>query len=99
MVATVAIFLPSFFLLAAVIPFYSRLIRNPRIAGALGAANAGVVGLLAAAFVSPVWVNAIHTIGDAAFAAVAFILLVVVRVPPWIVVIAGAGFGMLVVLR
>ncbi|HZZ65328.1 MAG TPA: chromate efflux transporter [Candidatus Baltobacteraceae bacterium] len=94
-VATLAIFLPSFFLLAAVIPFYVQLARNRRFVSALAGANAGVVGLLAAAFVSPVWTNAIHTWADALFAAAAFALLALVRVPPWIVVICGATAGAL----
>lgn len=54
-VATAAIFLPTFLLIAAVAPFYAMLAANERFARALSGANASVVGLLASAFVTPIW--------------------------------------------
>lgn len=92
-VATIAIFLPSFFLIAAVAPFYTRLAANRRFASALAGANAAVVGLLAAAFVTPIWTNAIHTALDGAFAAAGFAALVLLRWPAWLVVAAAAAAG------
>jgi chromate transporter len=52
--------------------------------------NAAVVGLLLAALYSPVWLSAIHRPSDFAIGAVAFLVLVFWKAPPWLVVIAGA---------
>ncbi|HEY8322359.1 MAG TPA: chromate efflux transporter [Candidatus Baltobacteraceae bacterium] len=93
LVATAAIFAPSFFLLAAIVPFYSAVAGNARVRAALAGANAGVVGLLAAAFVTPIWTSAIRTPADLAGAGVAYVALAVFRVPPWIVVLAGLTAG------
>ena len=60
---------------------------------ALRGVNAAVVGLLLAALYTPVWTSAIT--GPAAFGIglAAFLLLVVWRVPPWLVVGLGALAG------
>ena len=92
-IATLAIFAPSFFLLAAVAPFYAQLCRNERFAAALAAANASVVGLLAAAFVTPVWMNAIHGWREGVIAAAAFAAMTVWKRPAWNAVLAGALAG------
>jgi chromate transporter len=55
--------------------------------------NAGVVGLLAAAFYDPVWTSAVHRPADFAVAAGAFLLLAVWKVSPVIVVALGALAG------
>jgi chromate transporter len=95
-VATVAIFLPSFFLIGAVAPFYAELVRDERFNRALDGANASVVGLLAAAFVTPIWTNAVRTGVDGLFACVAFAALALLRWQPWVIVILGAAAGALV---
>ncbi len=94
-IATVAIFLPSFLLIAGIAPFYTRLARNARFANALAGANAGVVGLLASAFVTPIWTNAIHSALDGVFAAGAFVALTALRWPSWIVVVLAVVIGLL----
>ena len=48
--------------------------------------NAVVVGLLLAAFYNPVWTGAIGSPADFIVAAVAFLLLVFWKAPPWLVV-------------
>ena len=92
---TVAIFAPSFALLAGVAPFYRDLARNERFGAALAGANAGVVGLLAAAFVTPIWTSAIHTAIDACIAAAAFACIAVFKLPAWPIVLGGALLGAL----
>jgi chromate transporter len=52
--------------------------------------NAAVVGLLLAALYTPVWTSAIRGPADFAIGLAAFLLLVVWRLPPWLVVIMGA---------
>ena len=57
---------------------------------ALAGVNAAVVGLLLAALYTPVWTSAIGTPADFGLGIAAFLMLVMWRVPPWLVVIFGA---------
>jgi chromate transporter len=54
--------------------------------------NAAIVGLLGAALYDPVWTSAIIAPFDFAIAAAAFVLLVVWRAPPLLVVLV-CGFA------
>ncbi|MFI4948261.1 MAG: chromate efflux transporter [Alphaproteobacteria bacterium] len=86
----VAIFLPSFLLLIGVLPFWESLRRRPAVQSALRGVNAAVVGLLLAALYRPVWTSAIFGPADFALGTVAFLLLALWAVPPWLVVVLGA---------
>src|SRR5713101_7647917 len=86
----VAIFLPSFLLLIGALPFWDALRRRPAVQSALLGVNAAVVGLLLAALYRPVWTSAIFGPADFALGIVAFLLLALWAVPPWLVVIFGA---------
>jgi chromate transporter len=89
-ICLVAIFLPSFLLLIGVLPFWDRLRRRPGVRSALRGVNAAVVGLLLAALYHPVWTSAIFGPADFAVGILAFLLLTLWAVPPWLVVIFGA---------
>ncbi len=65
-VATLAVFLPGTLLLFAVLPVWKSVMALPRLAGGIKLINAAVLGLLAAAFYSPVWSSAVHNIADIA---------------------------------
>jgi chromate transporter len=86
----VAIYLPSFLLLIGVLPFWDGLRRRAPVQSALRGVNATVVGLLLAALYNPVWTSAIGAPRDFAMALVAFLLLAVWKLPPWLVVVLGA---------
>jgi chromate transporter len=86
----VAIYLPSFLLLLGVLPFWDGLRRQAGVRAALRGVNAVVVGLLLAALYTPVWTSAIRRPSDFAIGLAAFLLLVIWRLPPWLVVIMGA---------
>jgi chromate transporter len=90
LICLVAIFLPSFLLLFGALPFWNELRRRTDVQSALKGVNAAVVGLLLAALYTPVWTSAIAGPADFAIAAVAFLLLVFWKVPPWLVVVLGA---------
>jgi chromate transporter len=92
--ALVAIFLPSFLLLVAVLPVWSSVRRHGRAQAVLRGVAAAVVGLLAAALWNPVLVSTIDSVTDAGFAAVLFIVLRVL--PVWAVVPLAAAAGQLV---
>ncbi len=97
-VCLVAIFVPSFLLVAGALPFWEPLRRNPHAQAALAGVNAAVVGLLLAALYNPVWTSAIHSGADFGLALAAFVALVFWRVPPWAVVLAcGVGGALLAI--
>ncbi len=96
-VALVAIFLPSFLLVYAALPFWARLRSNRSASGALAGVNCSVVGLLLAALYDPVFRSAVGGPLDLLAAGVALLALMRWRLPPWLVVLAGAGFGALLV--
>jgi len=85
-----AIYLPSYLLLIGVLPFWDALRKMAAVQATLAGVNAAVVGLLLAALYTPVWTSGVRNGADFAMAAAAFLLLVVWRVPPWLVVILGA---------
>lgn len=89
-IGLLAIYLPSFLLIAAVLPYWNGTIRNTVIVAALQGVNAAVVGVLLAAFYQPVWVSAIRAPADAALALLAFAALAVWNWPPWLVVVLSA---------
>ena len=91
--ALAAVFLPSFLLLAAALPFWDALRRRPRVRAALLGVNAAVVGLLAAALWDPVVASAIDGAGDLALAVALFALLAWLKLPPWLVVAVAAVAG------
>lgn len=95
-VATLAIFLPAFLLVAGALPFWNGLRNSPRVQGALIGINAAVVGILLAAFYVPIWTTAVTAPVDFALALLLFILLVFWKLPPWVVVLAGALAGMII---
>ena len=93
--ALVAIFLPSFLLVAGVLPFWNALRAMSDFRRALMGINAAVVGLLVAALYDPVWISAIFTPADFGLGLAAFGLLAFWRTPPWLVVVASALGGQL----
>ena len=94
--ALAAIFLPSFLLVAGVLPFWDALRERAAVRAALRGVNAAVVGLLLAALYDPVWTSAVKAPSDFALVVGAFALLAVWRVPPWVVVPLAAGAGAVV---
>lgn len=93
MIATAAIFLPAFLLVIGTLPFWNRLRRSPRVQGALIGINAAVVGILLAALYDPLWTTSILAPADFALASLLLVMLAYWKLPPWIVVAAGAAGG------
>ncbi len=91
-ICLLAIFAPSFLLVAGALPFWEQLRRNARAQAALAGVNAAVVGVLAAALYQPVWTSAIHKPGDIALALIALLALMLWKLPPWLVV-TGCGLA------
>jgi chromate transporter len=91
--ALVAIFFPSFLLIAGALPFWDVLRAMPIFQSALKGINAAVVGLLLTALYNPVWTNAIYSSADFGLGLIAFGLLMFWKVPPWLVVVISALGG------
>jgi chromate transporter len=92
----VAIFIPSFLLVAGALPFWEQLRRSVRTQAALAGVNAAVVGLLLAALYQPVWTSAIFRPEDFGLALLAFVALMFWKLPPWLVVLATGLAGWLI---
>jgi chromate transporter len=91
--ALFALYLPGWLLIAGAAPFWSLLKARWWALGAIGGANAAVVGILAAALYRPVCTESIHDLRDAGAAVAGLILLGAFRTPPWAVVLAMAAAG------
>ncbi|WP_449466769.1 chromate efflux transporter [Stenotrophomonas humi] len=85
-IALLAVFLPGFLLLLAVLPMWEHLTRRPWAASTMAGINAAVMGLLIAAFYDPVWTEGVRGTVDFAIAVVGFALLAFLRVSAlWVV--------------
>ncbi|WP_215145580.1 chromate efflux transporter [Exiguobacterium qingdaonense] len=96
LLATVAIFLPAFLLILGALPYWDALRHNPKVAGALIGVNAAVVGILIAAFYSPIFTSTVNDAVDFVFAAFLFVMIAYWKLPPWALVIAGVIGGTLI---
>jgi chromate transporter len=94
-VALVALLLPGMLLVYGTLPFWDTMRTRPTAQAAMRGSNAAVVGILGAALYNPVWTSAVLTPRDFALALAGFLLLIVWKVPPWIVVVLLAGAGAL----
>ena len=95
-IALVAIFAPGILCFLGVLPFWHGLHARAGAQAAMRGTNAAVVGLLGAALYNPVWTSAVQRPADFAIATAGFVLLVVWRLPPLVVVLfsALAGIGL-----
>lgn len=93
--ALVAVFLPGVLWLFAALSVWERLRASELAQAALRGANAAVVGILAAAFVTPVTPAGITGWVPLGIALLAALLLILWRRPAWQVVLAGATVGAL----
>jgi chromate transporter len=95
----VAVFAPSFVLVAGALPFWEDLRRRVWAQSMLRGINAAVVGLLLAALYNPVWTAGITSQKDFALAMAAFVALYMWKTTPWLVVVlcavAAGGLAML----
>ncbi|MFG6115437.1 chromate efflux transporter [Halobacillus sp. MO56] len=92
-VSTIGIFLPSFLLIIAALPFLNELRKRKDFQGILMGVNASVVGILLAAFYDPVIKSSIFDAADFALGAILFALLNIWKVPAWMIVILGVAGG------
>ncbi|WP_027963825.1 chromate efflux transporter [Halalkalibacillus halophilus] len=87
LLATIAIFLPSFLLIIGILPFWQKLRSIPYVGTGLLGVNAAVVGILIATFYQPIFVTGVSSALDFAVALFSFALLQFYKQPAWLVVI------------
>ncbi len=86
LLALSALYAPAFLLIIGALPAWSRLRASGGAQAALRGANAAVVGLLLAALYDPVWTSGIRTPRDFTIGLLAFLLLGIWKMTPWVVV-------------
>lgn len=91
--ALLAIFLPSFLVLAAVLPYWQQLRGSAKISRIMAGVGASVTGILVAALYQPIWQSSIFSSLDVALALCGFVALQFWRLPAWQLVLAGGGVG------
>lgn len=90
----VALFLPSFLLVAGVLPFWGKLQRSPGVQSTLAGINAGVVGLLLAILLDPIGVSAVTSLAELIWVLIAFSALMALKWPSWLIVLGCAIIGL-----
>ncbi len=96
--ATLAIFAPGLLLLFGTLPFWSAVRAKPVVRAALTGVNAGVVGLLAAALLTPIATSSLTSPLDVVYAAVLFAAVRFGRRPAWQVVLLAVAASPLLAL-
>ena len=97
-IATIAMFLPSFLLVMSALPFLNVLRGNRNFQSVLMGVNAAVVGILLAAFYNPVFTSGINSGADFFLALLLFFMLFKMKMPAWMIVILGVIIGYLLQL-
>jgi chromate transporter len=95
LIALIAIYAPSLFLVVGVYPFWQSLRTKTSVRGALKGTNAVVVGILLAALYHPVWTQAVHDVRDVLIAVAAFCLLQFFRISVVLVLLGCALAAMI----
>jgi chromate transporter len=89
----IGIFLPGMLILTGTLPFWDTFRKRASAQAMMRGVNAAVVGLLGAALYNPVWTSSVRAPGDFGVVVVGFVLLIVWRAPPLVVVIISAIGG------
>lgn len=93
LISLVFVFLPSFFLVWGIFPFWNTIQKIPQIRWIIMGFNAGVVGILLAAFYNPVFLNSVLNSKDFVIVVLGFILLEYWNAPSYFVVFLSAFFA------
>ena len=88
------IFAPGLLAMTALLPFWSAFHGNRYVQASLKGINASVVGIMIAALIHPLWTSTVHTGIDFSIALLAFALLTLWKVQPWIVVASIAAVSL-----
>lgn len=93
-VGLIAIFLPAFLLIAAVLPFWQEVRHNPWMQKASAGIGASVVAILLNTLYHPVWTSTIFSVLDFGIAVIGFLTLQFGKVSPLQLVMASLGLSL-----
>ncbi|MCE4957298.1 chromate efflux transporter [Macrococcoides caseolyticum] len=93
LVAMLAIFLPAFLLVIGTLPYWAKMREHRLMAQALKGINAGVLGILAAAWINPMILHTVNHWMDVVLSTLLFGLLYFLKLPPWVIVVLGIMIG------
>lgn len=91
--ATLAIFLPGFLLTLALHSQWQVLANRPKVAGAIIAINASVVGFLISTLITPIMPSALVSWPDFIMAVIGFVLLRKTKISLFILIILAMAYG------
>lgn len=94
LLAMIAIFLPAFLLVIGTLPHWAKLREKNAMRQALKGINAGVLGILGAAWINPIIMHTVTHWMDVVCAIILFVLLQYAKCPPWMVVVLGIIIGL-----
>ncbi|PPR12652.1 MAG: putative chromate transport protein [Alphaproteobacteria bacterium MarineAlpha12_Bin1] len=95
LIAIIAVFLPSFLILTAALPYWQILRVKPSLKSSISGVNAAVVGLLLAVFIDPVITRSLLSFEDCIIALCGLVLLAFKKAPVWLVVVLTIALGAL----
>ncbi|WP_338751251.1 chromate efflux transporter [Bacillus sp. FJAT-52991] len=95
LLATVAIFMPSFLLLIGTLPFWGWLRGKSYFSAALIGINSAVVGILLAALYDPVFTSAVKNSLDLALVLIVYVAIAVWKLPVWKIVLGVISVSLL----
>ncbi|WP_218048734.1 chromate efflux transporter, partial [Curvivirga aplysinae] len=95
-ICLLVIFLPSFLLVPALLPYWAKVNPYLSVQKMLMGVNAAVVGIIAAALIDPILISVPLEIPTITLAVLAVVALMVMKLPPWLVVfgVTLAGWGL-----
>jgi chromate transporter len=94
-IATLAVFSPGFLLLLAFEKSWHSLATKPKVASAVMAVNAAVVGLLFSALYHPIFTSAVSSVVELICVVIGFYLLRIIKLPIIVLVLTFLGVGLL----
>lgn len=93
-ICVVAIFLPSFLMIIGLMPIWEKLRTKTVVRAALIGINAAVTGLLLAALLNAIYLVGFHQAHHYYLLLFSLFLLFIIKLPPWLIVLISALFGL-----
>ncbi|PJZ48052.1 chromate efflux transporter [Leptospira saintgironsiae] len=87
--STIFIFLPSFLLVFGFFPLWEKIRNYPKMRTVIDAIQFSALGILLAAFCTPVFTSAVYSAYDLFVFCILFVLMTFLKVPNWLILIIG----------
>jgi chromate transporter len=94
-IATLAIFLPGYLLVVALLPYWQTLRQNVKLNKSIAGINASVIGLLIASFINPITMNSISSLKDIVITLCLLAMLMLMKISPFKVIMVSVFTALL----